>query len=41
MNLHAVVSSCVYAVQDHRGLQITMHIPEDLNVLADEVELAG
>ena len=40
VNLHAVVSSCVYAVQDHRELQITMHIPEDLNVLADEVELA-
>jgi two-component system osmolarity sensor histidine kinase EnvZ len=40
VNLHGVVSSCVYAVQDHRELQITMTIPEDLNVLADEVELA-
>ena len=40
VNLHAVVSSCVYAVQDHRELQITMSVPEDLNVLADEVELA-
>eukprot|EP01030_Chromulinospumella_sphaerica_P001220 gene1220-1196_t len=40
VNLHAVVSSCVYAVQDHRELQITMAVPEDLNVLADEVELA-
>lgn len=40
VNLHAVVSSCVYAVQDHRELQITMDIPEDLNALADEVELA-
>ena len=40
VNLHAVVSSCVYAVQDHRELQITMTVPEDLNVLADEVELA-
>ena len=40
VNLHAVVSSCVYAVQDHRELQITMQVPEDLNVLADEVELA-
>ena len=40
VNLHGVVSSCVYAVQDHRELQITMEIPEDLNVLADEVELA-
>jgi len=34
------VSSCAYAVQDHRELQITMAVPEDLNVLADEVELA-
>ena len=40
VNLHGVVSSCVYAVQDHRELQITMSVPEDLNVLADEVELA-
>ena len=40
VNLNAVVSSCVYAVQDHRELQITMSVPEDVNVLADEVELA-
>ena len=40
VNLHAVVSSCVYAVQDHSELQIHTAIPEDLNVLADEVELA-
>ncbi|MDT0138007.1 ATP-binding protein [Acidovorax sp. PRC11] len=40
VNLHGVVSSCVYAVQDHRELQITMQVPEDLVVLADEVELA-
>ncbi|MBI3101790.1 MAG: HAMP domain-containing protein [Burkholderiales bacterium] len=40
VNLHAVISSCVYAVQDHGELQITMQVPEDLNVLADEVELA-
>ncbi|AVS68234.1 two-component sensor histidine kinase [Paracidovorax avenae] len=40
VNLHGVVSSCVYAVQDHRELQISMSVPEDLIVLADEVELA-
>lgn len=40
VNLYGVVSSCVYAVQDHRELQITMSVAEDLNVLADEVELA-
>src|SRR6218665_70846 len=40
INLHAVVSSCVYAVQEHHELQITLSVPEDLNVLVDEVELA-
>ncbi len=40
VNLRGVVTSCVYAVQDHRELQITMDVPDDLNVLADEVELA-
>ena len=40
VNLHAVIASCVYAVQDHRELQIAMHVPEELNVMADEVELA-
>lgn len=40
VNLHGVVSSCMYAVQDHIELQITISIPEDLNVMADEIELA-
>lgn len=40
VNLLAVVSSCVYALQDHRELQISLSVPEDINVLADEVELA-
>ncbi|WP_265645244.1 sensor histidine kinase [Verminephrobacter aporrectodeae] len=40
ISLHAVVSSCMYAVQDHRELQISISVPEDLYVLADEVELA-
>ena len=40
VNLHGAVSSCVYAVQDHRELQISMNVPEDLIVMADEVELA-
>jgi two-component system osmolarity sensor histidine kinase EnvZ len=40
VNLHAVISSCVYAVQDHRELAITIAVPEELNVLADEIELA-
>ena len=41
VDLHAVVASCVYAVQDHRELQINMNVPENLYVMADEVELAG
>jgi two-component system, OmpR family, osmolarity sensor histidine kinase EnvZ len=40
VNLHGVVASCMYAVQDHIELQITMSIPQDLNVMADEIELA-
>lgn len=40
VNLHGVVSSCVYAVQNHRELQVTMSVPNDVCVMADEVELA-
>ena len=40
VNLHAVVASCVYAVQNHRELQISMSIPDDIFVMADEVALA-
>lgn len=40
VNLHQVVSSCVYAVQNHHELQITMEVADDLLVQADEVELA-
>lgn len=40
INLHAVISSCVYAVQDYGELMITMTVPKELNVLADEIELA-
>lgn len=40
INLHQVISSCVYAVQNHHELQIVMQVPEDCSVLADEVELS-
>ena len=40
INLYSVISSCVYAVQDHHSLHIQMNIAPDLMVLADEVELA-
>lgn len=40
VNLHAVVASCVYAVRDDGEMRITMDVPRDLHVMADEVELA-
>ena len=40
VNLHSVVASCVYGVQDHQELQISMAVPEDMFVNADEIELA-
>src|SRR5574344_1196371 len=38
VNLHQVVSSCVYAVQNHHELQISMDVADELLVQADEVE---
>ncbi|MDD2547219.1 MAG: ATP-binding protein, partial [Burkholderiaceae bacterium] len=40
VHLQALLSSCVYAVQNHGEWQITMDVPDELYVLADEVELA-
>ena len=40
VNLHGVVSSCVYAVQNHHELQIHMDVPRELMVMADEIELS-
>ncbi|GAB2463760.1 MAG: ATP-binding protein [Comamonas sp.] len=40
VNVHGVVSSCVYAVQDHQELQIHMDVPRELMVMADEIELS-
>ena len=40
VNVYGVVSSCVYAVQDHQELQIKMTVPEELMVNADEIELS-
>ena len=40
VNVYGVVSSCVYAVQDHQELQIHMTVPEELMVSADEIELS-
>ncbi len=40
VNVHGVVSSCVYAVQDHQELLVNMLVPEELMVTADEIELS-
>ncbi|MDF1485313.1 ATP-binding protein [Ramlibacter sp. H39-3-26] len=37
--LHEVIASCVYAVKDHADLQINLAVAEDMQVLADDVEL--
>ncbi len=37
--LNDVLNSCLYAVQDHSELRVTVSIPYTVRVLADEVEL--
>ncbi|RYF76009.1 MAG: HAMP domain-containing protein [Comamonadaceae bacterium] len=37
--LHDVVEACRYAVQDHDDVQISIDVPPELRVMADEVEL--
>ena len=39
VSLNAIVEAAVYAVADYDDLRITVNIPDNLNVLADEVEL--
>ncbi len=39
VSLNAVVEAAAYAVADHDDLKITITIPDDMNVLADEIEL--
>ena len=39
VSLNAVVAAAVYAVADYDDLRITVTLPDNLNVLADEVEL--
>ena len=40
INLHSVVSTCVHALRSEGQIQISAHVPEDLFVMADEIELA-
>ena len=37
--LRDVIDACTYAVQDHEDIRITVDVPADLRVMADEVEL--
>jgi two-component system, OmpR family, osmolarity sensor histidine kinase EnvZ len=39
VSLNAVVASAVYAVADYDDMRVTVNIPEDMGILADEVEL--
>jgi two-component system, OmpR family, osmolarity sensor histidine kinase EnvZ len=39
VSLNAVVASAVYAVADYDDMRVTVDIPEDMGILADEVEL--
>ncbi len=39
VSLNAIVAAAVYAVADYDDLRITVTLPDNLNVLADEVEL--
>ena len=39
VSLNAVVDAAVYAVADYEDLRITINIPDNLDVLADEIEL--
>jgi len=40
VHLHSVVTSCMYAIKDVRKTQIALQVPQDIYVMADEVELA-
>jgi two-component system, OmpR family, osmolarity sensor histidine kinase EnvZ len=40
VSVHDVVSSCVYAVQNHEDVKIQVSLDSEIRVLADEVELS-
>ena len=39
VSVNAVVDAALYAVSEYSDMQITVSLPDDLNVLADEIEL--
>jgi two-component system osmolarity sensor histidine kinase EnvZ len=38
--LNDVVEACIYAIQDHGDIRVSVDLPKNVEVLADEVELA-
>ncbi len=40
VSLNAVIEAAVYAVSDYEDMRVTVSIPEDIAILADEVELS-
>lgn len=40
VSLNAVINAAVYSVADYEGMHVTVDIPQNIEVLADEVELS-
>lgn len=40
VSLNAVVQACVYAVADYDDMHVTVNLPQDIDILADQVELS-
>ena len=40
VSLNAVVDAAVYAVADYEDMRVTVNIPENMDILADQVELS-
>jgi len=40
VSLNTIVAAAVYAVAEYHDMQVTVNIPDDTNVLADEVDLS-
>ena len=38
--LNDVIEACMYAIEDHGDIKVTLDMPKNMQVLADEVELA-
>jgi two-component system osmolarity sensor histidine kinase EnvZ len=38
--LNDVIEACMYAIEDHGDIRVNLDLPKNVQVLADEVELA-